>query len=60
MTMEVRGRHIAEGIPKSVTISDAEVRDALRGIIDILVHAVRDCSSASRPSCRPTSTTAAS
>ena len=42
MTMEVRGRHIAEGIPKSVTISDAEVRDALRGIIDILVHAVRD------------------
>ena len=42
MTMEVRGRHIAEGIPKSVTISDAEVRDALRGIIDILIHAVRD------------------
>ena len=42
MTMEVRGRHISEGIPKSVTISDAEVRDALRGIIDILVHAVRD------------------
>jgi rod shape-determining protein MreB and related proteins len=42
MTMEVRGRHIAEGIPKSVTISDAEIRDALRGIIDILVHAVRD------------------
>ena len=40
--MEVRGRHIAEGIPKSVTISDGEIRDALRGIIDILVHAVRD------------------
>jgi rod shape-determining protein MreB len=42
MTMEVRGRHISEGIPKSVTISDGEVRDALRGTIDILVHAVRD------------------
>jgi len=42
MTMEVRGRHISEGIPKSVTISDGEVRDALRSTIDILIHAVRD------------------
>ena len=42
LEMEVRGRHIAEGIPKSVTITDGEVREALRGTIDVLVHAVRD------------------
>jgi rod shape-determining protein MreB len=42
MTMEVRGRHIAQGIPKSVTITDGEIRDALRGTIDVLVSAVRD------------------
>jgi rod shape-determining protein MreB len=42
MTMEVRGRHISEGIPKSVTVCDGEIRDALRGIIDTLVQAVRD------------------
>ena len=42
MFMEVRGRHISEGIPKSITICDGEVRDALRGTIDVLVHAVRD------------------
>jgi rod shape-determining protein MreB len=42
LTMDVKGRHITEGVPKCVTISDAEVRDALRPTVDIIVHAVRD------------------
>ena len=40
--MEVRGRHLTEGVPKSVTVSDDEIRDALSGTVDVLVHAVRD------------------
>jgi rod shape-determining protein MreB len=42
MTMEVKGRHLSEGIPTSVTISDGEIRDALAGTVDVLVRAVRD------------------
>ena len=40
--MEVRGRHIADGIPKSVRVSDDEIRGALKPTIDVLVQAVRD------------------
>ena len=59
--MEVRGRHIAEGIPKSVTVSDDEIRDALQAARSTC--SCRPCatrSSASRRSSPPTSTTAAS
>jgi rod shape-determining protein MreB and related proteins len=39
--MEVRGRHLLEGLPKSVIVSDAEIRDALKSTVDVIVHAVR-------------------
>ena len=39
--MEVRGRHLLEGLPKSVLVSDAEIRDALKSTVDVIVHAVR-------------------
>jgi rod shape-determining protein MreB len=39
--MEVRGRHILEGLPKSVIVSDGEIRDALKSTVDVIVHAVR-------------------
>jgi rod shape-determining protein MreB and related proteins len=42
LTMEVRGRHITEGVPKSVLVRDDEIREALRGTVDVLVHAVRN------------------
>jgi rod shape-determining protein MreB len=42
LTMEVKGRHLTEGIPTSVSISDGEIRDALAGTVDVLVRAVRD------------------
>ena len=40
--MEVRGRHLADGIPKSVRVGDDEIRGALKPTIDVLVQAVRD------------------
>jgi rod shape-determining protein MreB and related proteins len=42
LTMEVRGRHITAGLPKSVPVSDGEIRDALRLTIDVIIRAVRD------------------
>jgi rod shape-determining protein MreB len=42
LTMEVKGRHLSEGIPTSVHVSDGEIRDALKGTVDVLVRAVRD------------------
>lgn len=42
LTVDVRGRHIAEGLPKRVTVTDREIRDALHGTVDVIVGAVRD------------------
>ena len=39
--MEVRGRHLLEGLPKSVMVSDGEIREALKSTVDVIVHAVR-------------------
>ncbi len=41
MTMEIKGRDLIEGIPKTVTITDEEVREALTDSIDSIVNAVR-------------------
>jgi rod shape-determining protein MreB len=41
MTMEVKGRDLILGIPKVMTITDGEVREALSGTIDTIVNAVR-------------------
>jgi len=41
MTMEIKGRDLIEGIPKTMTITDAEVREALSDTIDTIVDAVR-------------------
>jgi len=40
-TMEIKGRDLIEGIPKTLTITDAEVREALAEPISIIVDAVR-------------------
>jgi rod shape-determining protein MreB len=39
--MEVRGRHLVEGLPKSVTVCDGEIREALKNTVDVIVQAVR-------------------
>ena len=41
MTMEIKGRHLIEGVPKTITVSDAEIRDALAETVNVIVDAVR-------------------
>ncbi len=41
MTMEIKGRDLIEGIPKTLTITDAEIREALAEPISLIVNAVR-------------------
>jgi rod shape-determining protein MreB len=41
LTMEIKGRDLIEGIPKTLTISDAEIREALAEPISLIVDAVR-------------------
>jgi rod shape-determining protein MreB len=40
-TMEIKGRDLMEGVPKSITISDAEIREALDECINVLVNSIR-------------------
>ena len=41
ITMEIKGRHLIEGVPKTITISDEEIRDALAETVNVIVDAVR-------------------
>jgi len=41
VTMEIKGRNLIEGIPKTVTITDEEIREALADAITTIVNAVR-------------------
>ncbi len=41
VTMEIKGRDLIEGIPKTLTITDAEIREALQEPVAIIVNAVR-------------------
>ena len=60
VTMEIKGRDLIEGIPKTLTITDAEIREALAEPISLIVNAVRVALERTPPSSRPTSWTAAS
>src|SRR5919205_140511 len=41
LSMDVRGRNLIEGIPKTITITDDEVREALADSVSTIVNAVR-------------------
>ena len=41
LTMTIKGRDLIEGIPKELTISDEEVREALTEPVNVIVEAVR-------------------
>ena len=41
ITMEIKGRDLIEGIPKTLTVTDAEIREALSEPISLIVNAVR-------------------
>ncbi len=42
LTMEVKGRNLAQGVPRAVTITDGEIREALADSIDRIMIAIRD------------------
>jgi rod shape-determining protein MreB len=41
LTMEIKGRNLIEGVPKTVTIGDEEIREALGDSIGIIVNAIK-------------------
>ena len=41
LKLEIRGRHLIEGVPKTATVTDAEIREALADTVSVIVDAVR-------------------
>jgi rod shape-determining protein MreB and related proteins len=41
LTMEIKGRNLIEGVPKTVTIEDSEIREALSECIATILNAIR-------------------
>jgi carbamoyltransferase len=39
--MEIKGRDLMEGVPKSVSVSDEEIREALDECINIIINSIR-------------------
>jgi len=59
-TVEIRGRDLATGLPKSVEVSTVEIRDALSGSINAVIDAVRSTIEVTPPELVATSCIAAS
>jgi rod shape-determining protein MreB len=43
LTMEVKGRDLIDGIPKTIVVTDEEIREALREPVITIVDTVRTC-----------------
>jgi len=41
MTMEIKGRDLKEGIPKTIVVDDQEIRGALEDVVASIINAVR-------------------
>jgi rod shape-determining protein MreB len=41
MTMEIKGRDLVEGVPKTLVVSDEEIREALAETVGTIIEAVR-------------------
>ena len=41
LTMEIKGRNLIEGVPKTVTVEDSEIREALSECIATILNAIR-------------------
>ena len=48
-TLEIKGRDLVDGIPKTITIHEAEVREALAETVAIIVDAVKQALEATPP-----------
>jgi rod shape-determining protein MreB and related proteins len=42
LEMEIKGRDLAQGIPKTLNINDSEVREALEGVVQALIEVVKN------------------
>ena len=41
ITMEIKGRNLIEGVPKTITIDDSEIREALSECVATIMNAIR-------------------
>ena len=41
LTMEIKGRNLIEGVPKTITVDDSEVREALSECVATIMNAIR-------------------
>src|SRR5205814_4814982 len=41
ITMEIKGRNLIEGVPKTLTIDDSEIREALSESVATIMNAIR-------------------
>ena len=42
ITMEIKGRNLIEGVPRTITVEDAEIREALGECVATIVNAIRE------------------
>ncbi len=40
-SMEIKGRDLKDGIPKTIVVNDSEIREALRDVVDTIVECIR-------------------
>ena len=40
-TMEIKGRNLIEGVPKTLTVTDGEIREALSECVSTIINAIR-------------------
>jgi rod shape-determining protein MreB len=41
ITMEIKGRNLIEGVPRTITVEDAEIREALSESVATILNAIR-------------------
>ena len=41
LTMEIKGRNLIEGVPRTITINDTEIREALGECVATIINAIR-------------------
>src|SRR5205814_2042408 len=41
LTMEIKGRNLIEGVPKTITVDDSEIREALGECVSTIMNAIR-------------------
>ena len=58
--VEVRGRELLSGLPRTVMLDSDDIREALAEPVQTIVDAVRETLDQTPPSCRPTSSPTAS